>query len=54
MSAGKTIATVIPTEISDVLDAYSVKSRLTKSHIIREIVIGKLSLEQIKEALNSE
>ena len=46
-----TIAAVVPEEVDEALKGYAKKTRLSKSHIIREIVIGELTLKQIQKEL---
>jgi len=50
----KVVSANVPDQVSQVIEAYAVKFRLSISHVTREIIIGELSLAQIKEALSDE
>lgn len=45
------VAAVVPLDVADAITRYAEAHRLSKSHVVREIVIGELSISQIKEKL---
>lgn len=46
----KVLSANVPDEVAEVVAKYAAKFRLSMSYVTKEILIGELSLEKIKDA----
>lgn len=50
----KVLSAYVPDEVSQAIEDYAVKLRLSKSHVTREIIIGELDLKAIKKEVSKK